>query len=85
MHTNTKFIKRNSMIEQTKLWIIQDYNNEHIIQLEGEYIPVKDGKDDIIMQVADKFYARSWEDDSWVELVTIHIKTLNNDRIFEQF
>ena len=37
------------------------------------------------MQVADKFYARSWEDDSWVELVTIHIKTLNNDRIFEQF
>lgn len=72
-------------INKIILWIIQDYNNQHIIPLnQKDNGQLKDLKDNIVMQIDNKFYASSWNE-NWVEIVTIHNQILNNEQIFEKY
>lgn len=75
----------NNNVQKINLWIIQDYNNQHIIPIDQKDSgQLKEWKDNIVMQIDDKFYARSWNE-NWVEIVTIHNQILNNEQYFEKY
>jgi hypothetical protein len=68
-----------------KLWIITDVNNPFIVPIDESLSgKLRDGKDDIVMQIDNEFYAKTWDDDTWVKLA-LHSLYIHNDRYFTKY
>ena len=72
------------MLENITLWIIVTYNDTHVISKDS----IKDlmnSKDDIIMQIDERFYCKSYSNTSWLEIEKIHRQTINNTLLFKRY